>query len=358
MNEKLKHILNHRIAYQGRTLIEQLEHYHVPALSFAVIEDGQIDCVYAIGNERHNENQPITAETLFQMGSISKMVFTTLILKLYEEGLVDLDEDIHHYLKGITIETLEGQPCQVTLRQILSHTGGLSVSGFDGYEKGESIPDVLEILKGESPANSPKVVQDSMSDGTIRYSGGGFTVAQKIAMDRGEEKSETLMKKYVLEPLGMRLSTYGDPERAFAAGHTYHNELVKGDFHIMPEKAAAGLWSNPMELALYGIHLQKILRGEKGLLQKQTMEQMTTPQVEGTVEFEDVLGKAGLGCWIKGEDQYTRFGHSGWNEGYVALMNLYKYKGQGIVIMLNANEGEPLLYEIQRAITDVYGWEK
>ncbi len=64
----------------------------------------------------------------------------------------------------------------------------------------------------------------------------------------------------------------------------------------------------------------------------------------------------GVGYFTEGSGENARFGHTGWNEGYVTKFLMYKYRGLGAVIMLNSNEGKELMYEIERAIASVYRW--
>ncbi len=356
MRRELQALLHSREFYQGKTLPERLTEFHVPGLSLAVVHDFRLDLTYAAGTEKHGEDRPITTKTLFQAASISKNVFAAMVLKMAADGLLDLDADVHRYLQDVTIKDVHGLPCAVTLRQILSHTGGLSVGGFQGYKRDEPLPDMAAILQGVPPANSAAILQEAAPGTEVRYSGGGFVVAEKVLLDLIGRSCAEVMQEHILEPMGMRSSTFGQPAGPYACGHTDNNRVIDGDFHIMPEKAAAGLWSNPVELAGYGLRLQRILQGEAGLLAQDTVDMMTTPQTAHTIEVGDGIQQLGLGCFIKGHGENVQFGHTGENEGYVSLMRFHKYKGQGLVVMMNANQGKPLLYEIFAAASAVYGW--
>src|SRR5262249_16581600 len=89
------------------------------------------------------------------------------------------------------------------------------------------------------------------------------------------------------------------------------------------------------------------------LLAPETIEAMLHPQLPDQQQGEEF---AGLGFFCNGREESFAFGHGGWNEGFVALMRIYRHLGKGAVVMVNANEGHPLLDEIMRAIAWEYEW--
>src|SRR5579883_3426278 len=126
------------------------------------------------------------------------------------------------------------------------------------------------------------------------------------------------------------------------------NRPLDGKWHVYPEMAAAGLWTTPSDLARAGIQLQLALKGDSNcVLSRETATAMLTPGIEKEI---------GIGFFLSGTGRNVRFGHDGWDEGFVAEMTMYKETGCGAVIMLNSNEGNPLLYEIERAIDREYHW--
>ncbi len=334
------------------TLEERMGHYHTPGCSIAVIKDGKIDWAASFGVRRMSTGEPVTPNILFQAGSVSKPTFALAVMRLYEQGLLDIDADVNTYLKSWKVPDFGGISPRITLRQILGHVAGLTVNGFLGYLQTQKIPTVPQILDGKEPANSPAVRVDILPGTQFRYSGGGTTVAQLAVTDLLERELPDIMQELVLGPVGMEKSGYFQPLpeslRAQAAtGHPFNCTEIAGGWHVHPELAAAGLWTTPTELAHLGIHLQNCLAGKAGILTKESMEIMTTPYIESNM---------GVGYFTEGIGENARFGHTGWNEGYVTKFLMYKYKGLGVVIMLNSNEGKDLMLEIERAIARVYGW--
>lgn len=334
-------------------LEDRMDFYNTPGVSIAVVSDYAIDWARGFGIRAMGEPYPVETDTIFQAGSISKPIFALAVMKLVQEERIDLQEDVNLYLESWKIPPNKGWQPRVTLADILSHRAGLTVHGFPGYASGESIPSVVQVLDGVPPANTDRVEVNLVPGLHFRYSGGGTTVAQLVLEDLLDQPLPEIMKDLVLEPLGMRLSTYEQPPPADLAGkaataHPWKALPLPGRWHVYPEMAAAGLWTTPSDLALAGIELQKALSGEReSFLSRSLVDEMLTAGIDGEI---------GIGFFLSGKDENIRFGHGGWDEGFVARMTMYKNRGLGVVIMVNSNEGNPLLDEVERAVASVYQW--
>src|SRR5262245_45853054 len=139
-------------------LFDRMQYYRVPAISIAVIDDDAIAWVRAWGLADAAAGTPAGPETLFQAASISKSVAAVALLRLWEEGRLDLDDEVNRRLRSwqLPASPLAARE-KVTLRRILTHTAGLSVSGFYGYRIGAPLPTLPEILEGSPPANNRPV---------------------------------------------------------------------------------------------------------------------------------------------------------------------------------------------------------
>jgi CubicO group peptidase (beta-lactamase class C family) len=150
------------------SLAERMAALHVPGVSIAVIHDGEIEWARGFGVTRIG-GSPVTPETLFQAGSISKPVAALAVLQLVQAGKLDLDADVNQYLKRWKIpENNFTKTTKVTLRQLLTHTAGMTVHGFPGYEANAKVPTLVEVLNGEAPANTPKIFVDTAPGGDTR----------------------------------------------------------------------------------------------------------------------------------------------------------------------------------------------
>ena len=343
-----------QIGDQQFTLADRMKSNHVNGVSIALIKDYKIEWAKGYGWADSAEQRPVTTNTLFQAGSISKSLNGVGILKLVQEGKLNLDSDINIYLKSwkFPYDSLS-KGKKITMANLLSHTAGLTVHGFDGYEKGDTIPTLIQILNGEKPANNKAI--RSMYEPSLRsqYSGGGTTISQLILQDVTGQPYDTYMWNNVLNPMGMSNSFYTQPppsdkENLLATGYYNDGAAVKGKYHIYPEQAAAGLWTNPTDLAKYIIETQLSLQGKSNkVLSPETTRLRLTPYIDSS---------AALGVFIikKGNEKY--FNHDGSDEGFVAAYYGSMENGNGAVVMANTDNWS-LLSEVINSLASVYNWK-
>ncbi len=332
---------------------DRMAHYNVVGVSVAVIDNYAIHWAKGYGKMAKDSDRPVTTETLFQAGSISKPVAATAALHLVEAGKLSLDEDVNRKLKTWHVpENDFTREQKVTLRRILSHSAGLTVHGFPGYAVNETVPSLVDILDGKKPANTPAIRVDLVPGSTERYSGGGYTIMQLMLTDVTGESFPHLLKNLVLDKIGMRHSTYQQPLPAdwaanAASGYRDKGDPVPGKWHVYPEMAAAGLWTTASDLARFAIEIQKSREGRANhVLSRDMTNQMLTRQIDG----------AGLGLMLSGSGNAQRFGHNGADEGFQALMVSTLDSGKGAVVMANSDNGIRLAQEILLSIAAEYGW--
>lgn len=336
------------------TLAERMQHYKVPGVSLAIIHDFKIVWSKAYGLKDTETKEPVTLNTLFQAGSISKPVAAMVALKKAEQGKIKLDENINNKLTSWKLPDNEFTAQQkVTLANLLSHTAGLTVHGFPGYAVGEKLPTLPQVLDGAEPANTA-AVRVNMTPGTkFRYSGGGTTIMQLAVMDIEKKPFPQIAQETVLKRLEMTNSSYEQPLppdwlKQAAAGYRRDGSEVEGKRHIYPEMAAAGLWTTPIDLAKFALEIQLSVQNKsnKVLSQKMT-EKMLTPFIEDFVA---------LGFFIDKKGKAIYFQHGGADEGFRAQLMAHKDKGYGAVVMVNSDNGQ-IMNEILRSIAKEYQWE-
>lgn len=336
-----------------KTLADRMAELKVPGVSIAFIQGGRVTWTRTYGVAEAGGTRPVTPETMFQAASMSKALAAAAALRLVEQGRLDLDGDINARL---TAWKLPDSPYttqkKVTLRGLLSHTAGLTVSGFPGYAAGKPVPTTVQILNGEPPSNTP-AVRSFEAPGTYAYSGGGYTVAQLAMVEAGGRTYGRLLDDLVLRPAGMRHSTFAQPltrnllKRAISA-HNAKGEIIPGGSNTYPEYAAAGLWTTPSDYGRFLIALQNAHDKRRGaLLEPASAQAMLTP-----VDADYGLGLS-LGRW--GGHPYIQ--HSGGNAGIACVAFAFlDGSRQGVVIMTNADGGGRLLNEIFAAFVEAYGW--
>jgi CubicO group peptidase (beta-lactamase class C family) len=124
----------------------RMAYYHVPGLSLACIHDGTVEWTQGFGTARVG-GELVTPETLFQASSISMPVTAVAVLRLVDQGKLDLDVDMTQYLRSWKLPTNRfTEQKKVTLRQLLSHTAGVAFAGYAGYPAGEKLPTLSRSL--------------------------------------------------------------------------------------------------------------------------------------------------------------------------------------------------------------------
>ncbi|WP_211341789.1 serine hydrolase domain-containing protein [Ulvibacterium marinum] len=335
----------------GYDLSARMEDYNVPGVSIALARHGKIEWVRAYGIANEENGQKVDVNTLFQAGSISKPIAALAALQLFEKGLVRLDEDVNNYLQGWKIENNDlTKDEKVTLERILTHTAGLTVHGFPGYRQYEELPEIEEVLNGEG--NTSKVKVNRIPGSNWKYSGGGYSIMEKVIEDVSGLPLEEYMNENVLGPLSMNNSTFKQPlseirHSSASAAHNSRGKVVSGLWHNYPEQAAAGLWTTPNDLAKYCIEIHEILTGRKeGILKKETIELMLTKHER----------QWGLGPRLDKEGDSLLFGHGGNNKGFANNYTSFAYLGNSLIIMTNGDNGGDLIDEIQKSIFTAYQW--
>lgn len=314
-----------------KTLAQRMDELHVPAVSVAVLHDGEVTA-RAWGAE---------TSTLFQAASISKPVAAMGVVRLASDGALDLDAKVNSLLTSWQLP--DGD--DVTVRQLLCHAGALTVHGFPGYTRGvDTVPAATQILDGLPPANTDAVRVDGTPGEAFRYSGGGYTILQLVVADVTGEPFAGAMLRGVLQPAGMRSSTYEQPlpddRHALAAhGHLADGSEIDGAWRTHPEQAAAGLWTAPTDLVAAAAEMLS----PHAVLDASMRDEMLSPQVDS---------RRGLGWMLDG----AWFQHGGSNIGFCC--QLYASVGQrcAIAVMTNGDNGDKIAAEVISAAAETLGW--
>lgn len=334
------------------SLADLMKAYTVPGMSIAVIDKYEIVEAKGYGVIEVGSKKPVTTHTLYQAGSISKPVAATGALRLVEQGKLSLDEDVNQQLKTWKVPENDFTKTQkVTLRRLMSHTAGLTVHGFPGYDVDDPLPTLVQVLNGEKPTNTDPIRVDTVPGTQWRYSGGGVTIEQLLMTDVTGKAFPALMRELVLDQIGMSDSSYEQPLPATratmtAGGTNGDGTEVHWRWHVYPEMAAAGLWTTPTDLAKFAVEIALSKQGKSNrILSQKITNEMLTP----------VLNDVGLGFFLD-KDNPGQFGHGGADDGFQALLTMNAESGNGVVIMVNSDNGISLANHIVRGIAKEYAW--
>ncbi len=361
---------------EWQSITDRMAVHDVPGVSIAIVRNNQVAAATSYGRVLAGGPDWVHADTAFQAASCSKPVAAIGFLRLAQDGLIGLDENVNPKL-GWTLPRRSCAPLawlgKVTLRRLLQHRGGIigrgatnptsscssfadgGGGGFAGYQDaaGVGVPTVKEILDGTSSRPGVTVnshaVQLTYEPGTMSaYSGEGFVLMMQLLAHQRGVSFRDWMHAHVLSPAGMTRSScalsapsYSGPP---AAGHTETGGVITGRRHRYPESAAAGLYTTATDLARFIIAIN-----QGGTIGGQTLLDSARHQAMMT----DSLGMPTSGVGSADE----AFWHAGSNAGFRCLFKGYPKKKAGYVILTNGDGGDELYPELAAALVRTYGWE-
>ena len=343
-------------------LIDRMKYHKIPGVGIAVINNYKIEWARGYGVREAGTNEVVTADTLFQAGSVSKVITAVATMQLVQQGKLTLDEDVNKKLISWKVPENEFTKNEkVTIRRILTHTAGLTASSSGDYTVGGEIPTLLQILDGVEPATTPPIRVVFVPGNKQFYSSSGFFVLQQLLADVTGKPFPRLMEEMIFRPMKMGSSTFEQPlpqtlQLKAASGHYPGDKVVEGKWHVKPEMAAAGLWTTASDLARFVVEIQKSKAGKSDkILSKESMNRMLTSEQKLISGGEGVLvEERGLGFELKRGNNFVRFSHGGRTTGYNCQIIGFD-NGQGVVVMTNGyNQG--LVREIVRGVAQEYGW--
>ncbi len=348
----------------GHSIAERMTAYHIPGVSLAVIDEYQVLWAKGYGILKTGGIDPVTAQSLFQACSTSKMVTAPIVLRLVEQGVLDLDTDVNTYLKSWQIPDNEcTRSHKVTLRGLLTHQSGINRpdGGFE-WEDG-STPTLLQILKGEAPALVQAAHVEFIPGSKWQYANFGYAIIQLILEDVLRKPFTEIVEDVIFTPLGMKDSTFRYPLQAEWARReiTLHDRKGQPTHPGLIPSAVAhgGLLTTPSDLARFGLELIQAYQGWSNTLLSSGMVKQMFHQ-ETWVEDLDVFGfpfGQGLGAFITQESGKRLIFHPGGNDpGASCLLVIVPETGQGAAIMTNGLLGLSLTVEIISSIAHEYHW--
>lgn len=343
------------VVFTGETRPSNIEarmaEHKVPALSVAVIRSGTLDWSAAWG-ALGSDGARAGCDSLFQAGSLAKPVTVLAALRMQQQGVIDFDKDIMAYLTSYTLpDGAQTDASPVTLRNLFTHTSGITPGGYDGYAQGQPIPSDVQTVRAEAPANSHKVEVLEAPGKSLVYSGGGYTAAEIALQDALKQPFEQLMQQWLLMPAGMRQADFTQPlpvasHAHTARGHRADGSVVPGGWHNHPEQAAAGLWATASDMAAFLIELHNGYQGTSEVFTQASIRELMANPIDGHAYGFRLIGE--------GEDVFLT--HYGGTVGYRAGMTLNLRTGDGAVYLASSDNGSNLGREFLAAVSRVYQW--
>jgi CubicO group peptidase (beta-lactamase class C family)/TolA-binding protein len=311
----------------------------VTGLSIAVVDDYQVVFSQVSGLKESGTQNKIDNNTAFSTASISKPVTATLVMMLAQQGKLDLDAPVNTYLKRWAIAPSDlTKNKTITLRNLLSHTAGMSQGGFADFHLGDDIPTPIESLNGiKLPRYKTPISIDFEPETNWNYSGGGYVIVQVAIEDLTGKSLAQLAEEMLFTPLDMQHTTmYQNGQAKFltnvAKVHDIDQKVIRDGIPICPQVAPSGMWSTPLDMAKFTIEYQKALAGKPTKVISTWVAKQTTE-----VQTLKVSGGWSAG-WMRFEAQGNLdwFSHGGSNTGTGGHVMATMQDGKGIMLFINA----------------------
>lgn len=327
-------------ALRHRLLTEQADH-RLPSVAAGVVRGGRLVWADAAGTlDGRADGRPSDADTQYRIGSITKTFVAVAVMRLRDEGRLDLDDRFEEHVPGSAFG-------RVTVAQLLSHSSGLQ-SETDGPWWERTPGGGWDDLVGPSAP-----VQRSRAGRRYHYSNTGYgALGELLARVHGTSWLEVVTRD-LLEPLGMTRTT-SRPRGAAAPGLAVHplaDLLLPEPEHDAGAMAPAGqLWSTVEDLSRWAA----FLAGDTaGLLSADTLAEMLEPQVVSDLPGQPWTAAHGLGWQVWNVDGGRYGGHGGSMPGFLAALQVDLASGDGVVAFANATSGMgPLARDLLGELAD------
>jgi CubicO group peptidase (beta-lactamase class C family) len=313
----------------------------VPGVSAGILLDGVEETAYS-GVTSVENPLPVDETTLFQFGSTGKTYTATAVLRLVEQGLVDLDAPVRTYVPELVLKD-EDAAANVTVLQLLNHTAGWEGDLMDDMGNGD---DAL----AKYVTRMATIEQVTPLGATASYNNASLSLAGRVIEKVTGSTYERAMSELVLEPLGLT-STWFFPNdvmtRRFAAGHNRHEDgtITVARPWALPRSGnpAGGMSCNAADqLAWARFHLGDGTAADgKRVLSEELLKRMQQPTVETP---GSALGDAIGISWLLGEVGGAKVvAHGGTTNGQHSEFKLIPERGFAIISMTNCGPNGPQL---------------
>ncbi|MGA2143259.1 MAG: serine hydrolase domain-containing protein [Brevinematales bacterium] len=325
------------IRFLDTKIRDSMKEYNITAIGLAIVVDNNTVFMTNYGVMNRESDTPIPPDAYFQPGSITKSFTALAVMKLSEEGKIDIDAPLTNYLAGFVMKSRFTNKSPITIRQLLSHRAGLP-RDFE-YKAG---PGFLAALKSEYLISPPGE--------TFRYSNLGFQLLGMVIEEVSGMKYEDYMKRYILDPLGMSESSFTKtPAISSRLVQTYSGNTAYSQPDII-NKPAGNLYVTTHGMANYIKFLLSDKENKSNcIIDADSFNEMTSPQFTNTEFFIEAKGGEypyGLGWMIEnwpGTGRYKIIKHGGDVNGFNSEIYFIPELKLGMVIMESSMAYEPLI---------------
>ncbi|MCI0697384.1 serine hydrolase [candidate division KSB1 bacterium] len=329
-----------------RFITHEMRDKKLPALSIALVDDQDIVWAKGFGWEDSDKKTLATAETVYRVGSVSKLFTDIGIMQLVERGVIDLDAPVTNYLPDFKPNNPFAKT--ITLRQLMSHRSGLVREPPVGNYFDDTAPSLAQTVQS---LNSTTLVYEP--EKRIKYSNAAIATVGYVLEQSQKQPFTKYLQKAVLAPMGLRNSSFEPtPEitkhLAKAYMWSYDGRQFDAPTFQLGMAPAAGMYSTVTDLARFMSVLFNSGKGPNGqVLKPETLEKMWTLQF-ATAEEKNGFG-LGFGIWdLQG---YRRVGHDGAMYGFATELQALPEMKLGAVVVTSIDGANSITYRIaERAL--------
>jgi CubicO group peptidase (beta-lactamase class C family) len=326
-------------------ITQKMTEYGIPGVAFGVLKDGKVT-TRGFGVTNTDNSQPLTPDTVFPIASISKTVTATAIMRLAEQGKVDLESSVRRYLPEFAVKDLNVTR-DVAIWHLLTHTPGW---------EGQLTPEDRGIEALTFFARSQRELPQLAPPGAVwSYNNAGFTIAGRVIEAVTEQRIHDAIRTLVVEPLGLT-RTFTRTEDAvtyrFAAAHRGQGETLSVVRPISRSSTvtAGGVWMSVSDMLAYArFHLGDGTGADgKPVLTRASLEQMRAARVKKVVTDDEM----GLGWHLRKVGGVMTASHGG-TLGHISLLELVPERRMALAIQTNHNNGWRLIQDVERTALTV-----
>lgn len=327
-----------------------MKDYSIPGVAIALIQKGQTTWSKAYGYADLIEGRKMTTSTYCRVESISKSVTAWGVIKLVEQGKIELDKPVKQYIKNWEFPKSNYSVEKVTVRQLLANTAGMPLGDiFERYSPNDEIPSLKESLfKQAILIQEPGV--------SFLYSNTGYNLLELLIEEVSGRDFAEYMEEEVLLPLKMYKSSFiWSEELKPAVPVGYDSKGNPVPVYIYPEKASGGLFATVDDIATFvAAGMPNYSRTGHEVLTPESINNLYIPMVEKPGIYTLVFDSYGLGYFIEtisnGKKLVINGGQGG---GVMTYFNAIPETGDGIVILTNSQRSWPFFAYI---LTDWAKW--
>jgi CubicO group peptidase (beta-lactamase class C family) len=346
-------------AFLDELLGKQMEDYHIAGAAVSVVKDGKLFFAKGYGYaDLENQIPVIPEQTMFRIGSVTKLFTWTAVMQLVEQGKLDLDADVNDYLDFHITDTY---PQPITLKHLLTHTSGLEDRWY-----GSVVSDPKDVVPVREFLISHMTARVRLP-GIAGYSNYNAILAGYIVARVSGQPYEQYIQEHILDPLGMVHSTARsqippDLRPLASVGYTYED----GSFQAFPDYTVqpAGLPSGSLQTTVTDIarfmiaHLQNGRYRDANIAEVRILKEITAQQMHSTQYTPDSrLQGTAYGFFDFSNNDQRTLGHGGYSPPMHSLLLLLPDQNLGVFVIYNSKGGGNLTNQhsgFQKAFFDHY----